>query len=249
MTTATICVQQAGGTRFLLERLYKITRSEEKEARRLFNNDFSSNSLSPTATKDTATMMSSIMDSNGYTTVSHHGGSPTASPLKLHPQRRSPLCQGFESGTRRNPFNNKFLKTFPPMFVNDPANKNAPANRTASNVVVVTVTKKHSPGFAGMKTKLGDVMMLFAEGKENYEEPASRVSAANFFPALSAKELSYSAMADGPANKTAPTEVVAAALNKPTPRFAGTKTKLGGVLTSTALFADGKKIMRNLHYA
>jgi hypothetical protein len=48
-------------------------------------------------------------------------------------------------------------------------------------------------------------------------------------------------MADGPTNKTAPAEVVAAALNKPTPGFAGMKTKLGGVPTSTALFADGKK--------
>jgi hypothetical protein len=48
-------------------------------------------------------------------------------------------------------------------------------------------------------------------------------------------------MADGPANKTAPAEVVAAALNKPTPGFAGMKTKLGGVPVSTALFADGKK--------
>jgi hypothetical protein len=56
-------------------------------------------------------------------------------------------------------------------------------------------------------------------------------------------------MADGPADKTAPAEVDAAALNKPTPKFAGMKRKLGGVPTSTALFADGKKIMRNLHYA
>ncbi len=68
-----------------------------------------------------------------------------------------------------------------------------------------------------------------------------RISAAKFFLELSAKELSYSAMADGPANKTAPAEVVAAALNKPTPRFAGMKMKLGSVPLSTALFADGEK--------
>jgi hypothetical protein len=242
MTTATIRVQQAGGTHFLLEHLYKIARSEKKEARRLFNNDFASDSLSPATTMDTATMMSSIMDSNGYTTMSRHGGSPTASPpLKLCPQSRSPLHQGFGSGTRRNPFDDKFLKTFPPMFVNDPANKNAPADRTAFNVVVAAVTKKPSPDFAGMKTKLGDVTVLFAEGKQTYEEPALRVSAADFFPALSAKELSYSAMADGPANKTAPAEVVAAALNKPTPGLALMKMKLGSVPTSTALFADGEK--------
>ncbi len=48
-------------------------------------------------------------------------------------------------------------------------------------------------------------------------------------------------MADGPANKTAPAEVVTAALNKPTPGFAGMKMKLGDVPTSTALFADGEK--------
>ncbi len=145
MTTNTIRVQQAGRTCFLLECLYKIARSEEKKARRLFNNDFASNSLSPAVTKDTATMMSSITDSDGYTTMSHHGGSPTASPLKLHPQNHSPLCQGFQSGTRKNPFDNKFLKTFPPMFVNDPANKNAPPDRTAFNVVVAAVTKKPPP--------------------------------------------------------------------------------------------------------
>jgi hypothetical protein len=51
------------------------------------------------------------------------------------------------------------------MFVNDPANKNAPADRTASNVVVIAVTKKPSPGLARMKTKLGNVTVLFAEGK------------------------------------------------------------------------------------
>jgi hypothetical protein len=49
-------------------------------------------------------------------------------------------------------------------------------------------------------------------------------------------------MADGLSDKTAPAELVAAALNKPTLRIAGMKTKLGGgVLTSPALIADGKK--------
>jgi hypothetical protein len=36
MTSATICVQQAGGTRFLLVRLYKIARAEEEVVRQLF---------------------------------------------------------------------------------------------------------------------------------------------------------------------------------------------------------------------
>ncbi len=70
-----------------------------------------------------------------------------------------------------------------------------------------------------------------------------------FFLALSAKDSSDPTMADGQSNKAAPTELVAAALNKPTLGIAGMKTKLGGVLTSPALFADGKKIMSNLHYA
>jgi hypothetical protein len=48
-------------------------------------------------------------------------------------------------------------------------------------------------------------------------------------------------MADGQSNKAALTELVAAALNKPTLGIAGMKTKLGDVLTSPAMFADGKK--------
>ncbi len=49
-------------------------------------------------------------------------------------------------------------------------------------------------------------------------------------------------MADGPANRTTPTEVAAAILTKPTPRFAIMKTKLGVVSTAgMSLFADGKK--------
>ncbi len=55
-------------------------------------------------------------------------------------------------------------------------------------------------------------------------------------------------MADGQSDKAASAELVAAALNKPTLGIAGMKMKLGSVLTSPALFADGKKIMKNLHY-
>jgi hypothetical protein len=50
---------------------------------------------------------------------------------------------------------------------------------------------------------------------------------------------------DGPANRTAPPEVVAAILKEPTPGIAGMKTKFGVVSTGMALFADGKKLMRN----
>ncbi len=91
-----------------------------------------------------------------------------------------------------------------------------PANWTAPNEVVVVIPKKSTPGFAGMETKLGVVTALSADGKKTYEEPASRVSAVIFFPALSAKELSDSTMADGQSNKAAPAELVTAALNKPT---------------------------------
>ncbi len=59
MTSATIWVQQAGGSHFLLERLYKIARAEEKVARQLFAKE----ALMTTAT-DTAMAMSSIMDAD-----------------------------------------------------------------------------------------------------------------------------------------------------------------------------------------
>jgi hypothetical protein len=47
---------------------------------RLFDNNVASDSAAP---KDSAMMMNSITDFDGYTTVSHRSGSPTASPLKL----------------------------------------------------------------------------------------------------------------------------------------------------------------------
>jgi hypothetical protein len=167
MLSATIQVQQAGGTCFSLEHLYKIARSEDKEARHVFNKAPAPRSLA-TIPNDTATVMSSVTDSDGYTTVSHHGGSNTSSP-KLRPQSSSPLHSIKGDGTRRNPFDDRFLTTF--------------------------------------------------------------------FPTSS----------DSPANRTAPPEVVAAILKKPAPRIAGMKTKFGIVLTGKALFADGKKLMRNRH--
>ncbi len=78
MTVATTCVQYARGTRFSLKMLYDLARLEEKEARCLVDKEFAHISTLANA-KDAATMMSSITDSNGYTTVSCHGGSP------LHP--------------------------------------------------------------------------------------------------------------------------------------------------------------------
>jgi hypothetical protein len=49
-------------------------------------------------------------------------------------------------------------------------------------------------------------------------------------------------VADGPADRTTPTEVATAILTKPTPRFARMKTNLGVVSTAgILLFDDGKK--------
>jgi hypothetical protein len=81
MTSATIKVQQAGGTRFTLETLYEIARSEEKQARCHAENELANDSTSIDA-KEMATIMSSITDSDGYTTVNRHGRSPNASPPK-----------------------------------------------------------------------------------------------------------------------------------------------------------------------
>jgi hypothetical protein len=102
MTAATIQVQQAGGTCFSLERLYKIARLEEKEARRAFNKAALAPESLATVSKDSAMVMSSITDSDGYTTMSHRGGSST-SPPKIRPQRRSPLRSSENDGTRKNP--------------------------------------------------------------------------------------------------------------------------------------------------
>jgi hypothetical protein len=158
MTAATIQVQQAGGTRFSLERLYKIACSEEKEARCTFNKAAPAPESLATISKDSATVMSSITDSDGYTTVSHRGGYST-SPPKIRPQRCSPLRSSENNGTRKNPFNAKFLMTFPTMFLDVPANRKAP------NEVVAVIPKKSTPGFAGMETKLGIVTALSADGK------------------------------------------------------------------------------------
>ncbi len=63
--------------RFSLECLYKLACSEAKEARHLFDKDLASKTMT-IATKHTiVTVMSSIMDFDGYTTMSRCGRSPT----------------------------------------------------------------------------------------------------------------------------------------------------------------------------
>jgi hypothetical protein len=241
MTSATIQVQQARGVCFSLGRLYKIVCLEEKEARRVFNKAPAPGSLA-TIPNDTTMVMSSVTDSDGYTTMSNHGGSITFSP-KLCPQSRSPLCSSNGDGTRRNHFDDTFFMTFLPTSLDNPADRTAPPE------VVAAILKKPTPRIAGMKMKFGIVLTssaLFADWKKTYEEPALHVSAAEIFPALSAIELCDYSVADGPANRTTPTKVAVAILTKPTPRFARMKAKLGVVLTAGMLsFADGKKLMRN----
>jgi hypothetical protein len=121
MTTATTRVQHAGGTRFSLETLYDLARSEKKEARRLVDKEFAHNSALANA-KDAATMMSSITDSDGYTTKSCHGGSPTTSPPRPRLQPKG------KEGNRKNPFDDRFLTTFLPSFTNGPAKMHVPVN-------------------------------------------------------------------------------------------------------------------------
>ena len=121
MTSATIKVQQAGGTRFTLETLYEIARSEEKQARRHAENELANDSTSIDA-KETATIMSSITDSDGYTTVNRHGRSPNASPPKPR------LQSGSKTGNRKNLFDDSFLNTFLPTFATGPAKTHAPVD-------------------------------------------------------------------------------------------------------------------------
>jgi hypothetical protein len=143
MTSATIQVQQARGTCFSLEHLYEIARSEEKEARRVFNKALAPGSLA-TIQNDTATVMSSVTDSDSYTTVSHCGGSITSFP-NLFPQSRSPLHSSNGDGTRKNPFDDTFLTTFPCNSLD------GPANRTAPPEVVVAILKEPTPGIGSQE--------------------------------------------------------------------------------------------------
>jgi hypothetical protein len=64
------------------------------------------------AAMETATAMSSITDPDGFTTVSWRGVSST-SPPKQRPQSHSPPHPS-DGINRANPFDNKFLTSFPP---------------------------------------------------------------------------------------------------------------------------------------
>ena len=66
MTSATIRVQQAGGTRITLERLYKIARQEERTARQLHGKALATTLVELSKSKTT---MSLITDTEGFSIV------------------------------------------------------------------------------------------------------------------------------------------------------------------------------------
>ncbi len=74
MTSATICVQQAGGMRIMLERLYKLARQEERAARQSHEKALAS---SPIKTNESKTTMSTIMDAEGFFIVNCQSSSPS----------------------------------------------------------------------------------------------------------------------------------------------------------------------------
>ena len=116
MTNATILVLHAGGTWFSLEALYDLARAEEKEAKCQVDYEVAHN-LAIADAKSTATMMSSITDSDGYTSVNRRSSSPTISPPRPHSQSVG------KENTRKNPFDDRFLNTFLPTFTNSPTVK------------------------------------------------------------------------------------------------------------------------------
>jgi hypothetical protein len=66
MTLAIICIQQAGGTRITLERLYKLARQQERAARQSHEKALTS---TPVETNELKTTMSMIMDAEGFSII------------------------------------------------------------------------------------------------------------------------------------------------------------------------------------
>jgi hypothetical protein len=102
LVEASACVRAAGGASFSLEMLFEITRSEEKEARRIYAMDGSVAS----ETMDAPTIYSLITDADEFTAVCVRGGK-SSSPPKQRLQSRSPPRPNV--GTERvNPFDDFF---------------------------------------------------------------------------------------------------------------------------------------------
>ncbi len=108
-------MQQAGGSHFLLKRLYKIAHADEKVARQLFDKE-----ALMTATADMAMAMSSITDADKFTTVSRCSVGSSSYPPKQRPQSCSPPHPG-DDIKWINPFNDRFLTSFPPLGGHAPA--------------------------------------------------------------------------------------------------------------------------------
>jgi hypothetical protein len=73
-----------------------------------------------TAAADTATAMSSITDADKFTTVSRHGVGSSSSTPKQRPQSCSPPHSG-DNIKWINPFDDRFLTSFPPLGGHAPA--------------------------------------------------------------------------------------------------------------------------------
>ncbi len=74
MTSATICVQQAGGTCITLERLYELARQKERAARESHVKALTS---TPVKSNESKTTMSTIMDAEGFSIVNCRNRSPS----------------------------------------------------------------------------------------------------------------------------------------------------------------------------
>jgi hypothetical protein len=118
-------------------------------------------------------MMSSITDSDGYTTVSRHGRSPTTSPPRPRPQPEG------KEGNRKNPFDKRFLTAFHPSFMNGPTKMQVSVDAVPDRIIGI------APG--GMRKKnnvVGGTETAQAEDleKKTHEELGQ------FLSALSTKE-------------------------------------------------------------
>jgi hypothetical protein len=178
MTAAMTRLQHAGGTRFFLKMLYDLARSEEKEARHLVDKEFAHNSALANA-KDAAMTMSSITDSDGYTTVSCRGRSPTTSPPRPRPQPEG------KEGNRKNPFDDRFLTTFLPSFASSPMKMQVSVNAVPDRIMGIApsaMTKKNNV-VGGTETAQAEDLE-----KKTYEKPGQCRSSANYLSALLTKE-------------------------------------------------------------
>ncbi len=127
--------------------------------------------------------MSSIIDSEGYTTVTHCGRSPTSPPPKPR------LQSGSKTGNRKNLFDDSFLNTFLPTFVTGPAKTHAPVD----SVPAAIAQQPTSWGEGKMKeiSAQSTVISEVDKGGQIYEEPGQRGSSAKSLLALLSTSSSF----------------------------------------------------------